>query len=396
MARPGGPWWWRERSRWAATIAGRRRTAPAEVGERDRAAAWAWYSALAAEVAAPRPDVRVADLFNLYLDACGTRAVRGDMDRATVRLATTVLTQASGFVVAGGEFGAIPVADVRLSHLEAIAARWAERPGVKPGSRVSPTYLATATGLIRTAFRWAIRPGGGLDPLLEADPFVGFRAPRSRPARVRICDRKDAARWLKWLRAQPQTEAARNFSLLQRCLVLTGARPSEFYRATWGENVLGRGPYGDGGRLRDIDEARVEELPQQRQAPPHRPAAGSPPAPAPPPRPAPARPGRPDLPLGDRKTLRSLATGPGDGPASSGRGRGGLRPGELGGDGEGRARGYLWRHLAASRLVMAGVDLLTVGELLETSPARIARVKRTARTLPRSGGDDSIPPQPGE
>jgi len=365
MPRPGGPWWRKDRSCWSTTIKGARYSAPREIGERDKAAAWAWYSALAAELSAPRADVRVADLFNLYLEACRARLARGDMDAESVRLAKVVLTKAAGFAVDGVKFGATPVGDVRLRHLESIIAQWGDRPGVRAGSKVSASYLSTASGIVRTAFRWATRPGGGSPPILAANPFVGFRPPSPRPAGVAICGRGDAARWLRWLRAN----ADPGFTLLQRCLVATGARPSEFYRATWGEVrwEAGRMPSGavygtlvraEWKNARKSGKARrIVLLPSvvrplrrlfERTSPSpgdliFRSATGKPWYPA----------------LLAHATRRAREAAVADGvklPADTG-----------------RIRGYLWRHLAASRLVMQGVDLVTIGDLLGTSPAMIAR-----------------------
>ncbi|WP_165068330.1 tyrosine-type recombinase/integrase [Paludisphaera rhizosphaerae] len=369
MARPGGPWWWRERSRWAATVQGRRHAAPKDIGERDRSEAWSWYGALVKEAARPTPTTTVADLCNLYLEACRARVARDDLNGDTMDLNARVLTTACGFVVNGRKFGSTPVREVKLSHLESITVQWAARPGIGKHKTISPAYLRTATGIVRTAFRWGVHPGGGLEPLLPADPFARYKTPRGKPADVRICERKDAARWLRWLRSQPQTETLKNFALLQRCLIATGARPSEFYRATWGEIRWEAGRTSSGATYgllirADWKNARKSGKPRRIILLPSilrplrrlyarlKPEAGELIY-----RSSWGRAWNATLLAHQTKRHRLAAKAAGV---------------ELPAD-EGRIRGYLWRHLAASNLVMSGVDLVTAGDLLGTSPAMIAR-----------------------
>lgn len=368
MARPGGPWWWKARGRWAATVGGVRRVAPAEIPRDDRAAAWAWYSAEAGEAARPRAAATVADLFNAYLDRCARRVARGEMSPGAERLAGVVFTRACGFAAAGAKFGAIPATDVKRTHLEAVMAAWARRPG-RSGGVVSTSYLATAAGVVRTAFRWAVHPDDGSTPLIPADPFAGYKPPPARPAAVSIPGRADAAAWLRWLRR----DGDREFLLLQRLLIATGARPSEFTRATWGEirwdagrtaagatyGLLIRGEWKNArksGKPRRIFLMPSVLRALRRRFDRLRPAPG-------------------DLifrsPWGRPWSPENLAQATARRRATAR--AAGVDMGGLEGDGEGRARPYLWRHLAASRLVMAGVDLVTIGDLLGTSPAMIAR-----------------------
>lgn len=373
MARPGGPWWWKARGRWAATIGGGRRVAPKDVEERDKSAAWAWYSAEAAEAARPRPATTFAGLCNLYLARLAERAALGQVAADTVRVRSSDLTVACGIEVDGVKLGSLAAADVDGRVVRAMAAAWARRPGVREGSPASSATVAAGLGAVRTMVRWAWRPDDGREPLIPADPFAGFRMPRSRPAEVEICGRAEAAAWLRWCRREARDEVGRNFLLLQRALVATGARPGEFFGATWGEVAWSAGSTASGAAYGML--TRREWKNARRTGKPRRIVL------------------LPNLVRPLRRLYERSGASPGDLIFRAARGgpwradvlaqatarvrarakAAGVDLGGLEGEGPGRARGYLWRHAAASRLVAAGVDLLTAADLLGTSPAMIAR-----------------------
>ncbi len=127
MARPSGPWWCRERSRWAATISGRRVSAPEKSASATRRPPGPGTPS-----GRPRPRRRrswrpgplaVAEVFEAYLEALAGRIVRGEVAAVTYRMTRSSLTTAWGFAVGGRKFGEIPAAAVKTSDLESILGR---------------------------------------------------------------------------------------------------------------------------------------------------------------------------------------------------------------------------------------------------------------------------------
>ena len=225
MGRPGKPWWWAARKRWAATVDGVRRTAPPEIGRKDEHAAWAWHAGLGEDDAKVATDV-VKAACELYLQWDEGRIAAGGRDRRAHESACSVVQKICDTPVPGGRFGDLLLADVERDHLDALLAAWA-REGVSPGYRRA---LAATT---LTVFRWAARRVEGRAELIPASPFTGAKLPPVPRAQDRYASRDEAAAWLRWL----WRKGYRDLAQLQRALIHTGARPSELTRATWGEVV---------------------------------------------------------------------------------------------------------------------------------------------------------------
>lgn len=374
MGRQAKPWWWAAKGRWAATIAGKRAVAPAGIDEGDVDGAWRWYLGAKDRALADVPaggELLVADVLNAYVDHAKKRVTRGTMHVKTLGVATSVFKKAVEFRVSGKRFGEIPAADVGVRHLQTVISAWAERPGTRPETTVTANWLATASRWILTAYRWASHPSGGRDPLIARYPFEGYKVPRTSPAKVRIPTPQEAAAWLRWIRRMPGKPAPEGYVLLQRLLITTGARPSEWTRAKWSEIewAAGTTPYGATyGRLVREEWKNARRVSKDRRIliPP-------------------------TLLRALRRRYEEKRPDPGDlifgtpagRPWSSQRlceitrrvrARAKDAKVAIPAEGEGRLRDYAWRHAAASRLISRGVDPITAADLLGTSVKMLERV----------------------
>jgi integrase len=211
---------------------------------------------------------------------------------------------------------------------------------------------------------WAAKPMIDRPPMIEASPFAGLPGPVVPATKERYGDRATAARWLRWL----WRSGRRSDALLQRCLVHTGARPSELAWATWGDVRWAEAIDGAGNPMAVVARAdwknskksgRVRRiyLPARLVRAMRRRSEGR---------------GVGDLifprPDGERYTSYGLAGRTGKLRKLA------ARDGVVIGERDGSAiTNYLWRHTAASSLLMGSVDVATVAELLGTSVAQIQR-----------------------
>lgn len=358
MPRKSKPWFWKDRGRWATTVDGRRIVAPAEVvTEHD---AWTWHAGVMDELA-PKPVSRatltVGDVLEAYAgwDAKGVEDGTRTAQYASNSLACiqTIVNTRIGKTPAG----AMVVSRLTVNHYDALLLAW-RQAGYKP------SYVASLASKLRTMLRWATRPALDRGPLIEFSPFSGLGGPTVPATRERYGDRATAARWLRWL----WRTGRRSDALLQRCLVHTGARPSELAWATWGDVRWDAMRDGAGNPMAVISRAdwknskksgRVRRifLPARLHRAMRRRAEGRGAADLIFPRPDGGRFASYAL-AGRTGRLRKLAAAQGveiverDGSAIT---------------------NYLWRHTAASSLLMASVDVATVAELLGTSAAQIQR-----------------------
>lgn len=351
MARPGKPWWWNERKCWAATIDGERKTAPRSIGRKEEGRAWAWYEAVRAGGASAADSGTVKSIFESYLQWDRRRVASGDRNakaHATCCIKVQRLCDAPAGV---GRFADLDAALVRHDLMDRFQARW-KAEGLSPG------YRRELAVLTKTIFAWAARPVDGRDRLIPESPFAGVKPPPAPPPAERYATRGEAARWLRWL----WRSGRRDFALLQRCLIHTGARPSEIARATWGEVRWGEGGHGMAvivrkewksarktGKLRRVYvPERIHRMLRRRS-------------------------GAVDAhlfvtPRGLPWTSNNLGT-----TTSRLRDEAVEAGVDLPKEGPDRLTCYRWRHTAASTLLMAGVPVSTVAELLGTSVQMIER-----------------------
>lgn len=360
MARPGGPWYWAAKDRWAATIGGRRTLAPKDVAKGDRLAALAWYAATAAaaaEAAEAAAVLTVGDGLEAYLRDYKARAAAGDVTPDTFRIMSGMMTIACRVMVAGRPFRTLPAAEVGADTLDAVMAAWAT--GRRLRGDCGRAHLAKNRRKLQTAFRWMAANG------IVPEYKLGESAPIPKTApETELCTRRHAARWLQWLRRSQARHIDAQFILLQRLLIKTGARPSELHRATWSDVAwaAGRTPRGETyGVLTRLEwkSGKATGQPRRIILPPAalRPLRRRYEAVAPSPadlifRTWDGKPWAADM-LSKycRRSLAAAAAAGWDLPAK----------------GPGRIRPYQWRHAAASKLVADGVDLPTTAKLLGTS-----------------------------
>lgn len=365
MARPGAPWYWKAKQRWAATIRGRQTLAPREIARDDRIGALAWYAAAASGVQdAPAALLTVADGLEAYLRDCKARVASGKLAATTYDVIAVTLGVAVRIVVDGRPFRSHLAVDVTDRHIEAVIDGWesGRRRKCRPASA---RYKNMARRKIHTAFRWMA--DAGATPVYR----LGKVGPLPPPVEeIEICSRSQAAGWLRWLRAAGTDDHDAQFLLLQRLLIKTGARPSEIHRARWREVAWAAGKTREGATYGML--VRAEWKCARRTGQPRR--IFLPPSALRPLRRRfeKIRPDPEDRIFSQRdgtawtaNMLASACRERVDAAVAAGR--------DLPARGPGRIRPYQWRHMAASRLVADGVDLPTAARLLGTSVTMLLR-----------------------
>lgn len=155
MARPGAPWYWKAKKRWAATIRGRQVAAPREIDKDDRIAAMEWYTATvraAAVAEAEEAELTVAEGLDDYLLACRDRVAAGDMAADSLRMLTSIMTIACRVAVDGGPFHTMAAAAVDRRTLDAVIANWSSGHRLKVRG-AGPRHLAVVRCRLQAAFR---------------------------------------------------------------------------------------------------------------------------------------------------------------------------------------------------------------------------------------------------
>lgn len=254
----------------------------------------------------------------------------------------------------------------------------------KQAQRRKPNYLAKLAGVVQAMLNWAADPQADRNPerLLPAgNPIRGMKAPTVPDSPERFADVKTLATflrgWWRLTRTKKSKGRMRRYDrltvLLIRCLIQTGARPGELCKAEWGDvdweaaRTSAGHPFGritlpperwkagkKTGKSRTVyltptlTRALRREFGRPDRHPTHlfwhvRRREG----------------------VGDSEPWTSAALGA--------RTRKVRR--KLGAEDEGPNRivNYLFRHTAASRGLMRGLDPVTVAALLGTSPAMLAK-----------------------
>lgn len=351
MARHSRPWWWKARNRWAVNISGRRLVAPASIGRDDHVGAALWHRQVL-DVREPiSASCSVAELCEAYLEWDYQRVRAGQRDADSHRATCSKLTRFCQTRLGVTRIGEMRAHTITASHLARCVEIWSE-------NRVALGYQRDLCASAKAAWSWAARKIETRQPsqILPRNPLIGFRTPSPPIPEERFATRDEAAVWLRWL----WRRGMREYALLQRCLIHTGARPSEWTRATWGEIRWDADPMPVLTR-RVWKAARKTGKPRRIFIPPRL-----------------VRSLRRRL--GDPGDL--IFTAPRGGPwkeASLAQTTRRLRmlaiadgiP--LQDEGPDRLTCYRWRHTAASNLLMHGVDISTIAQLLGTSVHQISR-----------------------
>jgi integrase len=342
MPQEPGPWWWDARQCWATQIDGKRHTAPKSIGRRDLKAAGEWFDTLRSRPASA--ESTVGELAAAWLDWDAQRVKAGRRDSEAAGAARARLRRICRTRLDRRDLGDWPAARLRVDHADALATIWRAK-GVSPG------YLRDLVMALKAMLAWASRAVEGRGPLIRSNPLAEAKVPPLPPAEERYAERSEAAAWLRWLRGR----ASRDFVLLQRVLIHTGARPSEWTRA----------------KVSDLDVRRWVLTRRDWKA-----ARAT------------GRVRRVFVPVRLRRSLlrqasrlpsdvwlftspRGLRWGKSNLGTTTQRQREAARA--AGVPLQARLTCYLWRHVAASDLLMKGVDIATVAELLGTSPQQITR-----------------------
>ena len=218
MARTSKPWFWEARSCWATNLNGKRYTAPRSIGPQDNGKAWEWHESIV-NGAVP------VTVGNLQVHQLAERYLLWDVKRVNAQQrcelahdnASRKLARVCATVIDGGVVGSMPAASISSRHLKMMILEW-------QSEGLSTNYVRDLGSVFKAMFNWAVSEG-----LVAVYTFVEDSAPQSTKTSITLRHSSrggdDGCRFL-W------SQGKQDFAFLQRCLIHTGARPSELTRAT--------------------------------------------------------------------------------------------------------------------------------------------------------------------
>lgn len=224
MSRPSKPWFWEARKCWATNLNGRRYTAPRTVVSEHEA--WVWHKSVV-DGAAPVTvgSMQVHQLAERYLAWDVKRIGAGQRSEPAHNTSACKLTRVCATEIDGVKIGEMPVALIRSGHLKKAILEWQGEKKAN-GKRLSTNYVHDLGTVFRAMLNWAVHEGW-----VAVYPFTKTPLPRAPKAASRFATRLEAAMWLRFL----WRSGRKDFAFLQRCLIHSGARPSELTQATWDE-----------------------------------------------------------------------------------------------------------------------------------------------------------------
>lgn len=231
MPRTAKPRWNSARRRWYGNVGerdehGRRREvfAPAEIGERDEAAAWEWFRGAQARdrTARVEGDGLVADV------VCGRylRWAKKQCDEGKLA-ASEFANKARHLGIFSDHLGPRVATTLGPDDLTEF--------GIGLTEVYTPTYARNVCATVRAAFNWAVRDK---ETPLQANPIQGYKAPMVPRSPARFAERAEAAAFLAHWRTRSKRKTItgrydRLTLLLERILIRTGARPGELCKLQW-------------------------------------------------------------------------------------------------------------------------------------------------------------------
>lgn len=352
MGRKAGVWFWKSRKCWACTVDGKRTIDRSGIAEDDVIGAHQWWHGVRGRESIPYGTHTVEDLCEEYLDWDSQRVADGERDKRGYQVFRARLRAVCRTAISTGSVGTIRATQATHETVDESLAVWAR-------AKCSPGYRRNLASAILTVFRFAAKPRKGLLPILTPNPLAGYKLPVTPPSHEKFAERTEAAAWLRYLW---RSGVNRDYVLLQRVLIHTGARPSEWCRATtseinWAERPMPQLVRVAWKNARKTGRSRRVYLPARIARAVRRHVEGK---------------------GADDPIFTNARGNPwrADGLArltQTYRDRAVEAKVPIVGTGGNRMTCYRWRHTAASNLLMAGVDIATVAKLLGTSVDHVAK-----------------------
>jgi integrase len=361
MARPSTPWWWKARGRWACTMGGVRHVAPAGIGERDKHAAWDWHKQLLGRnTPVPTGAYTFEMMAEEYAEQRKVASERDGDDPDVLAQLLRKLKYLCATKVRGVPLGDFYITQLTPGHFKALTETWLKL-------KFKPNYVHYLQVLTKTVLNMATKPTAAREPLVQVSPFYKLPLITQPKTEQRFATRKTAAEWLRFLWRNPNVP--RDYVMIQRCLIHTGARPTEVAAAEWGELRLNAGVTSKGHAFGLLERKKWKNAKKHGElrrifiTPRLHRALGR------------RNLRKPEGEVYIFRTAKGMAWSSNRLTSYSHRIRTEAKAMEveLPYEGPNRITGYLWRHTAASSMAMQGVDIITIATLLGTSADHIYR-----------------------
>ena len=240
VAKTPRPNWSDRRKRWMSRIgtiaaSGQARQVffPLSIGKGDEARAWEWmksYQAKNGELNAPLENGTVADLADRFVEMLERQAKGDGLTQDQIDNAKTNLANAKTHLAfLCHALGAHPFDKVARRDLQKMVDR------IVKSAKYKPHYVGHIVTTVAALFKWPRDQG-----LIAANPAEGgLKKPAAPRTPERFAERAEAAVWIRWCdgrakAAFPKRRShSRQFVLMQRVMIRSGARPKELCQSRW-------------------------------------------------------------------------------------------------------------------------------------------------------------------